>query len=332
VVAAAIGATLAAGSVPGLAPAGAQAADPLVDGRQRAAEATYSGVRAVLSFTEGGQFAELFRIEHEPGATRVESVARTGGSQAEGLTSDEGSWAARGGQWETLGPSPADVAVPPAVQDKYELLTKSGSELSRPVTILTLRAGGETRDVVVLDDGTGVVLRRESYLAGGRLWRLQAYLQFADRAPAMPTPPPLALRGATTIPDPHNLRGDFSAPPSLSNGYMLGAAYDAGGMVHLVYSDGLYTISVFQQPGRIGWDELPPGGLARLAGEGEYRRYCQATSQAVVWGGEHTTFVAIGDAPPDDLVGAMAAFPHVPAPPGVGTRVRGLLDAISFWN
>ena len=42
-----------------------------------------------------------------------------------------------------------------------------------------------------------------------------------------------------------------SAPETLPDGYQRVGVYQRGDTVQVVYSDGLYDLSVFQQPGRI---------------------------------------------------------------------------------
>lgn len=78
-------------------------------------------------------------------------------------------------------------------------------------------------------------------------------------------------------------RSSYEAPPGL-----IGSAvalsrkevWDGTDLAAVVYRDGAVDVSVYQQPGRLDWDALPPGEVA-LVGDGE------------VWLGPGTPVVAV---------------------------------------
>ena len=63
------------------------------------------------------------------------------------------------------------------------------------------------------------------------------------------------------------------------------AVYDGSDLTSVVYADEAANVSVFEQPGRVAWDELPSGTFGRV---GEH----------VVWvrpGRPHTIVTEVGD-------------------------------------
>jgi hypothetical protein len=91
----------------------------------------------------------------------------------------------------------------------------------------------------------------------------------------------------------------YRAPDRAGAGYVLvsRARHDDG--VHLVYSDGLFSVSVLEQRGEVDWGAMPRGG-ADAAVDGERaRRYVEPMGDVVVWERDGVVYTCVSDAPTD---------------------------------
>jgi len=75
--------------------------------------------------------------------------------------------------------------------------------------------------------------------------------------------------------------------------------------LHLVYSDGVDTVSVFEQRGRL--DEVP-GGSQWDSASGAYLRH--GASSLATWQSKDRVFSVITDGSPELLARVVAALPH----------------------
>ena len=122
-----------------------------------------------------------------------------------------------------------------------------------------------------------------------------------------------------------DVRSDWPAPTALPGGYRL---FDAGRPVHdgavvqhLAYSDGLATVSVFSQPGRLG--SLDRSGYEEVR-VGRAVVWLQAgVPTRAVWSGRGQVFTLVSDAGTAEVLDVVAALPHDPAQAGgVGARLQ----------
>jgi sigma-E factor negative regulatory protein RseB len=101
--------------------------------------------------------------------------------------------------------------------------------------------------------------------------------------------------------------------------------------VHLSYSDGLSTVSVFAQPGRL--DPPRTAGLepATLGGWPVWAR--SGLPDQVVWSAAGTVYTVVSDAPAGTLEDVVAALPHEPDPAPLLLRLeRGASRVISWLD
>lgn len=104
-----------------------------------------------------------------------------------------------------------------------------------------------------------------------------------------------------------------------------------GSSLHLLYSDGLYMLSVYQQHGRLDEKALDADG-AEATALGGLRLYRWPGSEpaAYGWNGEEMAFTAISDAPPDVLAAALGGLPRDEFP-SLFRRLRRGLIRFSRW-
>jgi hypothetical protein len=197
----------------------------------------------------------------------------------------------------------------PAPDAAWDLeVTGSGVVAGRPATFVEARDdNGRARAIFAVDKERGQLLERQILDRDGNVVRSVGFLRISTGAfepyvPAVPdadTPAPVAI---DDVPD------GFVAPASTDSGYeLLGRYRHADGSTHLFYSDGLFTLSVFEQKGAVDWDRLPAGRCEPI----DDLRTCSydtAVGTIVVWNQQGIVFTAIGDAPPDLVVGVVGHF------------------------
>jgi hypothetical protein len=347
--------------------AGARVAWEDVLARARAASrgSVHEGEMLIATFG-AEQHAQLVEVSAGGGATtttmpddrRVRLSARGGELRdpAEGFTLP-------------LPPITARAAAPRQLTAKYDIDVAAEEELlGRPCTRLDVRTrGGELRERLWVDDRAGLVLRRETY-QGDELLRLAVYLRLgldtpparsprraglvaagapgsstaADATPApMPsgTAPPMEERqqGVATLTEEGLdalLAAGWEIPDALPSGYAADGAYvvagEAASPLQLVYSDGLYTVSLFQQAGAPDPGSLPAGGQEVDDAGGVAWSWSDAVPLRRVWEAEGTTWTLVTDAPPGDVQQIVAALPRH-RDRGPSARLRAGLGRLWSW-
>jgi sigma-E factor negative regulatory protein RseB len=245
---------------------------------------------------------------------------------------------------------------------KYHVAVAEGDRvMDRPCSLLeiTRRADGALRERLWIDDDTGLLVRRETFDGGAEPVRLAAYLSLsldpertgarAGRSthvrlsgpaePAPAEPPGRKVADAVDERERTALRSaGWIVPDALPEGYVpVGAwAVDAGDSqpLQLVYGDGLYVVSVFQEHGTPDWGSLP-AGASRVEGlDFPAWEWPGAVPSRLLWEAEGQTFSLVGDAPPGELLMLAAALPR-PQGPGLLTRLRRglgrLWSAVTPW-
>ena len=318
--------------------------------------------RATQSAEEIAYTGEVLWITHDAGGPHVSTflVASSGGGEIEVsdrsrydvLLGDTGSGLAdfeRG--WYVPLPA-ADLARAhkglSRLEAKYAVdIVGSDALLDRPCTMLEIRRRPDNVLVERLwvDDASGLLLRRETY-EGDQLLRMVAYLRLDldpeardDRADQRPT------RSGTIRRRPHVVEVDpvdrpglalagWTVPEALPAGYLPEASFtvSAGDSqpLQLVFGDGLYSVSLFEQRGAPDWTSLPDGAVRTETLGFEAYTWPGAVPTRFVWEAEGTTFSLVGDAPPGDFTQIAAALPQ-PEQVTLGERLRRGLSRLWSW-
>ena len=205
-----------------------------------------------------------------------------------------------------------------------------------PAIAVGFRRDGLLHERLYVDDATSLVVRRETYAAGAPV-RVTAltHLQVTDvDMQSMEAAGETALAHREPL-SPGRVRDmaghGWDVPTTIGTGFELraGFAVDDGAAVQLVYSDGLYTLSVYEQPGHVDAHALD--GAVRTDRDGiPVYRWPGAEPERMVWNGDGHTFTAVTDAPADVLMGAVGDLPHDPAP-ALTTRLTRGLSRIGSW-
>lgn len=298
---------------------------------QRAADASrsvaYVGTQYVGSWSATASSSTLAEVSHDPAQGTVVTRPSNAGPGRDGteLVVPDG------------GPAALEAQVLDVLARHYALRIAGPAECAgRSADLVEARRTGVRGDGAVagrfwLDRESGLVLRREVYDETGRAVRSSAFLDLAV-LPATAGAAPSARQvdpGTTTalgdLPARVRERG-WDAPEQLPGGFTLFDAQlrDGERRVHLTYSDGLSTLSVFAQRGELG--EGPDGSFLRSTVDGTAVWTSDSVPQRVVWSGDGKVWTLVSDAPTTAVRAAVEALPHDPPPDDglVARLARGL--------
>jgi MucB/RseB N-terminal domain len=213
--------------------------------------------------------------------------------------------------WHDAGPDQL-----PTASDKWDLSTAAGPRIvDRPTTVIVARDdNGRVRARLYVDRATGLLLRREILDRSGHLVHEVTFVALSaveGHTPGEPPPStPRADKQRTNdrlakVPD------GYVAPSSAGDGFHLVARYrQGGGVVQLFYSDGLFNVSVFEQPGELDWGALPAGGTDSSVSGERTLAYETAAGTVMFWNTDGSVYTCISDAPADEVAGFVTTFAH----------------------
>ncbi|HEY5847966.1 MAG TPA: zf-HC2 domain-containing protein [Microlunatus sp.] len=207
--------------------------------------------------------------------------------------------------------------------EHYTLVGWLGSEVvGRRATIIEARPAGAAAGSVAVarwwvDDSTGLLLWHETYDEGGSLQSAAGFRSLRiGRATFMSHVPQTSVPRTTTsltLAKTSDLAAQGWSPPRNLAGLPLvrlrsDRANDPEAL-HLVYSDGLSLVSVFEQRG--GLDGAPPGS-SWDDGMRAYVRWGSASTAS--WESGATVLTVVSNGSPDLLAEAVRSLPHEEIP------------------
>jgi sigma-E factor negative regulatory protein RseB len=289
---------LAVAATIGLAPAARASDGPLDEARVAMAEATFTGVVAVAWRDGTAMRRTSVVVRADQGDIEFDGpvpIVKTFGAH----------FVRMAGGWSDLGPG-LDVGQP--TTDKYTVRRGEGPVVAgRPTASLEVLDGETLRERMAIDRENGVVLRREQLDDRGRVMRRIEFTSFEPGPPARhrETPPryrPEHASALAAVPAP------YRAPTTLDGDYQRVGVYRRDSVVQVVYGDGVYGLSVFEEPGHLNWAALPPAGRAVTVAGHRARSYAWPGGQLVTWEAGGSTFTAVGDGPVGEIVAAAASI------------------------
>jgi sigma-E factor negative regulatory protein RseB len=230
---------------------------------------------------------------------------KTVGDGGERYTSADDQRATR---WEPVGGHPA-----PAPGATWDLEVAGRRQVAgRPTTVVVARDDdGRVRAKFSIDRETGQLLRRAVLDERGRAEHIVRFVTIItgnQEPPPLPVPP---VPGGTGVEAPralHTVPAGFISRDDVGLGYkLLGRYRQPDDSVHLYFSDGVFTLSVFESEGRVDWDALPAGSATNVEGL-RARSYSTAAGTIVVWAQRGLVLTAVGDGPPDAVIAVVADF------------------------
>jgi sigma-E factor negative regulatory protein RseB len=315
---------------PDPSPSGAAASEAralqLLSAASRAARSrSYSGTQYVSTWREETGSSSVADISHSPSEGSVVNVWPT----ADGVVDT------------TVTPTTdLDPRLLQLLAQHYGLAVAGGATCTgRAVQVVDAHRPGD--GLVIgrfwIDDASSLVLRREIFDGSGRLIRSSAFTTLSIDPAGLAVVP----AGATTDqlnPDAiQQLRHDgWQIPTALAGDLELFDArmrtHDGEQVLHLSYSDGLSTLSLFAQRGRLGATRMAGFTKQRVGRSAVWVR--PSSPERVIWGGGGRVFTLLSDASPATVREAVTGLPHEKAPrTGLLARLgRGLARLGSWLN
>ncbi len=216
--------------------------------------------------------------------------------------------------WNLLWPTAVDRVDGPDPGVKYQTTEQAGPPVAgRPTMVVDVRQGSVLREQVFLDQETDLLLERRQFDPSGTTTRVVGFTSLAiDPATAPPPAPAKSDDQAPEIVATNRLASAGMAPARLADGYQRVGVYRRDGVVQVLYSDGMYDLSVFQRKGALDRRELGQEGGPVTVGKAAGWRYAWPGGQVVLWQAGATVFTLVSDAPLDQVLTAARDLP-VPA-------------------
>lgn len=336
----ALAAPARADTVPNTGPGGgtepSQAQELLARAVHAARALPYSGVQYIVACPGSGTTSVVVDVAHVPGQGSQIHVRETPGAPGARV-------------WDADGePPPSAVADLDAgalgvLARRYQLTADGQSTVvGRPADLVTARrSDGTVAGRFWIDQATGLLLSREVLDRNGRLARASSFVNLSIgataarlvNAPTDSVPAPWGQQVSLASAD-RLVRDGWHVPTELDGGsggtmelfdIRLGHDNDGDGRVlHLSYTDGLSTLSVFEQRGHLGSSGMPGWQPTRMGGVKVWTT--GAAPEQVVWSGRSMVYTVLADATPEQLYSAVASLPHGAAKQSFVTRLAHRLD------
>ena len=260
---------------------------------EAAGEADYAGRQIVVSFFDGETALEIMEIEHAgrmmmvsaEGSESMIGAGRLSEGDGDGLTVSS---------WTTM-----------QLSDRYQVGDQHAvRRLGRPANSIEILEDGRKRMRFVFDDTTGAPLVTEVFDGNGKLFRLTSMLE-VDEIPhrIYSSPGHLSEEFEVLVPTARH------SMPAGAAGYQLADVY-AGpdDTLQAFYSDGLFSFSVFTVDGVVTFERFADATVVEVRGL-KYRRLVSPGEIWVTWESAGTTYVLVGDLPPDHLDAVLGELP-----------------------
>lgn len=284
--------------------------EPLEQARYAAEHTVFEGVVEVRWRDGDETRSERLRVEAANGSLVVR------GANLVMARPDYGRLLAHaGGGWEEMWlPSLTPSARPDGAAKYRTTLPVAGPAVAgRPTKVVEVHAGGSLLERIYLDTETDLLLERDQYDRQGVVVRRVAFESLTIGGPAEPLSPPASpAHHAPEQVQPDRLRSPAAAPEALADGYERMGIYKSGSVLQVLYSDGVYDLSLFQQQGRLRRSDLPDKGERVSVRGATGWRYPWPGGQLVVWSAGGRVFTAVSDAPADQVLTAVRSLPKVP--------------------
>lgn len=295
----------------------------------------YHGVQFVSAWTSEGTTSEVVDVDHDPSQGTTVHSDGTSAAPARSMTLLAGGV-----------PSIAGGGAVGVLAAHYSLAVVGSEQVAgRDVDVVAARRpdatpGDHDTARFWLDRQSGLVLRREVYDERGRATRASAFVEIAVAKPSAGHPRRVSASGTrawSASLGPAALatlrRRGWRCPETLPGPLALVDARrsaDRPGIVHLSYSDGIASVSVFQQRGRL--DTAGLEGQRREVVGGHEVWVHGDVPRRVVWTSGTTVYTVVADAPERTVDAVVAALPHrAAADDGTLGRLGRGLDRVASW-
>jgi sigma-E factor negative regulatory protein RseB len=280
----------------------------------------FTGVVAVEWYESGRKRVERVPVADQDGMLRFGKTTRVVTDGERTLVREHDGWTVL---WGHVAPS-----VRPSAEAKYDIAVTGDARVAgRDATVVEARdeRTGTLRERLYVDEATSLMLRRDQIGAHGRVERSVGFVAITPPATTVgrrfASPHPTHVAQPRAVAD---VGRSYQAPRSHGNGFRLVDVYEQpGGGVQLYYSDGLFTMSLFEQRGTLDGAALPHGGRDETDGGRRVRVHETPGFETVVWDANDYAFTCVPAAPRADLASMLAALP--------AARGRGILGSVAHF-
>jgi negative regulator of sigma E activity len=262
------------------------------EAREQMASQSFDGVVAVQWRDVDGTHRAQMRVRQHAGTVEIVDPDRSVVSDAERVLLD-------GQAWTTM--SRTHNRVPQLTPGKYQVVRLPGPRVAgHTTTRYEARHEGRVVERLFVQDARGLVLRREVLDADGRVARAVSFMR-VEVTPERGTAPTTGAARAGPAPV-SDLDEPFHDPSRAGEGFrLLGRWAHRDDLAQLHYSDGVLSVSVFEQPGRLAWSDLPSGGVDAEVNGHRARRYTLPAGEAWVFERDGVVYTCVGDATGSEL-------------------------------
>lgn len=322
---------LAAGQSPATTGPSDEGARLLDEARRASQEQDFSGVLEVTWSDGRGEHSSEVFVRSANGVLAL-------GDRAQVITDGARRFVRSPDGWLAVWSDEIQSEVP-AASDKWELTVREGPTIAgRPTREVdaTDRDDGLVRERLYLDASTNLLLRREQLDRRGRTVRVVGFTSVGDAGGVLFG----AAADAPQVPDRSTGReprvleevtAPFRAPGTAGDRFRLVGRYDEpDDTVHLFYSDGLFSVSVFEQEGELDATGLPAGAEPRTVDGHDVHQYRTPAGVALVWESDDIVYTTVSDAPLDQL-DALIADLGPESSPSTLTKVTNFVLGPFSW-
>src|SRR5205823_5628830 len=245
--------------------------------------------------------------------TSTNGALRIGQANVDRLVAThDNQWLLQNGAWALM-TAPDFSAKAPDVARKYTFVAGDPVTIAgREADQMEVRVRGQVLERLFFDKATCLLLCREQLDDQERVVRVVTFEQLqlggGGGSSSNKATPPAGARAASVKPV-SKANGEYVAPASLSGGYQQVGLLRRPGALQVVYSDGVYSLSVFEQQGRLAGGAMPPGGQPVAVAKAKGMRYAWAGGQILVWQAGPATYTVIGEAATNDVLTAASSLP-----------------------
>jgi hypothetical protein len=268
----------------------------LEDYLAEAGDATFAGTQATWCTYGGHTEFSVVSVEHAGALVMVES-----GGYAEMVGR---------GRYSVVGETSGGIALSDwsSTSPTGRYVTASvvpETRFARDVIVVTVDEDDEVRARIWFDEETGAALGSEIYDGNGELFRLSWMIDFDPNPRKIFTM--MGNNGSTydvvVSVDAGDLAGEVA-------GYTRVDTYTGpDDSLHAFYTDGLFSFSVFLIDGRVAAGPFVDGDVMTVDGA-DYRWILTPSDLWVQWVADETTYVLVGDLPPDHLEQILTEMPQ----------------------
>ena len=315
--------------------AGQDLSDPravrlLADAVEAGRTADYVGTQLVMLWAGDQERSATVQVAHRAGSGSLIQVEETATTPGHRTFEPE-----RVASASTAGLSDQVLGL---VARNYVVSLEAGEEvIGRPADVVVVRRpDGTPAQRLWIDRDSHLVLRRKFYDSAGGLVRQTAFVALRRERPTFAEPLPVGevTQGAVQVGDKAATNdGRWRLPDNAPVGMVAldssvrGSGADA--VLRVTYSDGLGTLSLFEQPGRLdadglaGWTRGEVAGVPVWVSRGYPRR--------IVWSGGDRVYTVVAECHDPAVEHVVRSLPRGQVSNGLGARLGRGVRRVGSW-